>query len=314
MPRSRGRVRGFPVETFLRRLRPTPIPYTSWLTGPLHRNRERPDPPSKARRAGTRPPRLRPRGTRHPPAPEVSLGLCERRRAGFARLSGWQSVGNWVASGANFPVSLLPVGVTPTTSRRIATRSFAPKNGQKPKPSGRLAYMSSAHRTGHKPSPRRGIFFLWGAGAAPAMEAWWKPALSKARVSRSNIAGRKAVTIGFPHWPQTSWAVMSRFWWRKEAILRYWRPSRQRRRYRSCSRSAATRSSSDCAGANRTDLNRRHRCACSGSNCQLITRASPRTDEPLLKRDARRQVRQGRQRGRDVSRDRLGPRFSEHST
>jgi hypothetical protein len=169
MPRSRGRVRGFPVETFLRRLRPTPIPYTSWLTGTLHRNRERPDPPSKARRAGTRPPRLRPRGTRHPPAPEVSLGLCERRRAGFARLSGWQSVGNWVASGANFPVSLLPVGVTPTTSRRIATRSFAPKNGQKPKPSGRLAYMSSAHRTGHKPSPRRGIFFF---GALAQRRRW----------------------------------------------------------------------------------------------------------------------------------------------
>jgi len=36
MPRSRGRVRGFPVETFLRRLRPTPINYTGWLTGSLH--------------------------------------------------------------------------------------------------------------------------------------------------------------------------------------------------------------------------------------------------------------------------------------
>jgi hypothetical protein len=45
------------------------------------------------------------------------VALCERRRAGFARLSGWQPVGNWVASGANFPASLLPVGVIPTTSR-----------------------------------------------------------------------------------------------------------------------------------------------------------------------------------------------------
>jgi integrase-like protein len=43
--------------------------------------------------------------------------LCERRRAGFARLSGWQPVGNWVASAANFPASLLPAGVIPTTSR-----------------------------------------------------------------------------------------------------------------------------------------------------------------------------------------------------
>src|SRR5260221_12078433 len=31
------------------------------------------------------------------------VALCERRRAGFARLSGWQPVGNWVASAANFP-------------------------------------------------------------------------------------------------------------------------------------------------------------------------------------------------------------------
>src|SRR5712671_4131249 len=50
------------------------------------------------------------------------VALCERRRAGFARLSGWQPVGNWVVSAANFPASLLPVGVIPTTSRRIATR------------------------------------------------------------------------------------------------------------------------------------------------------------------------------------------------
>ena len=47
-----------------------------------------------------------------------ALGLCERRRAGFARLSDWQPVGNWVASAANFPASLLPVGVIPTTSRQ----------------------------------------------------------------------------------------------------------------------------------------------------------------------------------------------------
>jgi hypothetical protein len=44
----------------------------------------------------------------------------------------------------------------------------------------------------------------------------------------------------------------------------------------------------DCAVANRTDLNRRHRCACSGSNCQLTTRPRPRTDKRSLRRDARR--------------------------
>jgi hypothetical protein len=56
-----------------------------------------------------------------------ALGLCERRRAGFARLSGWQPVGNWVASAANFPASLLPVGVTPTTSRTIVGQTIFPE-------------------------------------------------------------------------------------------------------------------------------------------------------------------------------------------
>src|SRR5262249_48448103 len=55
------------------------------------------------------------------------VALCERRRAGFARLSGWQPVGNWVVSAANFPASLLPVGATPTTSRRIATHGLRRK-------------------------------------------------------------------------------------------------------------------------------------------------------------------------------------------
>ena len=59
---------------------------------------------------------------------QLRLGaLCERRRAGFARLSGWQPVGNWVASAANFPASLLPVGVTPTTSRTIVGQTIFPE-------------------------------------------------------------------------------------------------------------------------------------------------------------------------------------------
>src|SRR5438477_8497470 len=73
------------------------------------------------------------------------VALCERRRAGFARLSGWQPVGNWVASGANFAASLLPVGFNEQKNR---DPQFAPKNGQKPKPSGWPAYTSSAHRKG----------------------------------------------------------------------------------------------------------------------------------------------------------------------
>jgi hypothetical protein len=35
------------------------------------------------------------------------VALCERRRVGFARLSGWQPVGNWSASAGEF--SSIPV-------------------------------------------------------------------------------------------------------------------------------------------------------------------------------------------------------------
>ena len=70
----------------------------------------------------------------------------------------------------------------------------------------------------------------------------------------------------------------------------------------------------DCAVANRTDLNRRHGSTCSGSNCQLTAGASPRTDKRSLRRDARRQAGQARQRRRDVSHDRLGRCLSEYST
>ncbi len=66
---------------------------------------------------------MRPSSSRHVAARKQlpRVALCERRRAGFARLSGWQPVGNWVASAGNFPASLLPVGVIRTTSRRMAT-------------------------------------------------------------------------------------------------------------------------------------------------------------------------------------------------
>jgi hypothetical protein len=81
------------------------------------------------------------------------VALCERRRAGFARLSGWQPVGNWAASAANFPASLLPVDVTHRDAQ------FAPKNGQKPKPIGWPVYTSSAHSKGRNHPPRWGSFF-----------------------------------------------------------------------------------------------------------------------------------------------------------
>src|SRR5262249_33400375 len=85
------------------------------------------------------------------------------RRLGFR-------VGNSSAIGwhqrANFPASLLPVGVTPTTSRRIATRSLRRKMARKPSRAGGRRTRFS-HRKGQKPSPRRDSFFY--SDTAP----WW---------------------------------------------------------------------------------------------------------------------------------------------
>jgi len=81
-----------------------------------------------------------------PATASVSLRLCVANRrhrrvreAGLPCVSGDElvslgfRVGNSSAIGwhqrANFPASLLPVGVTPTTSRRNRDARFAPKNG-----------------------------------------------------------------------------------------------------------------------------------------------------------------------------------------
>ena len=88
------------------------------------------------------------------------VALCERRRAGFARLSGWQPVGNWVASAANFPASLLYVGVTPTTSRRIATRSLRRKMARSPSRAGGQRTRLQLTGKGRNHPPRRGSFFI----------------------------------------------------------------------------------------------------------------------------------------------------------
>jgi hypothetical protein len=55
------------------------------------------------------------------------VALCERRRAGFARLSGWQPVGNWVVSAGEF--SSIPVTRRryPDNEQRIATHSLRRK-------------------------------------------------------------------------------------------------------------------------------------------------------------------------------------------
>jgi hypothetical protein len=68
-----------------------------------------------------------------------------------------------------FQYPLLPVGVVPTTSRRIAS-----KNGQKPKPSGWPAYTSSAHRKGETILRGWVVFSAAPAGARGGSGLGWR--------------------------------------------------------------------------------------------------------------------------------------------
>ena len=86
---------------------------------------------------------------------QLRLALCERRRAGFARLSGWQAVGNWVASAGEF--SSIPVTRRryPDNEQRIATRSLRRKMARRPSRAGGRC-TRPCHRKGQKPSPAAG--------------------------------------------------------------------------------------------------------------------------------------------------------------
>ena len=131
-------------------------------------------------------------------------------RAGFARLSGWQPVGNWVASGANFPASLSPVGVTPTTNRDA---QFAPKNGQKPKPSvtrpitGRQRTISAAgvvfYRVlrGVRPPSTSEVGFGFGGSKAPRLQRRGQGSSTPSLYLTSGVAAslRAAVVFAWPH-------------------------------------------------------------------------------------------------------------------
>jgi len=78
-------------------------------------------------------------------------------------------VGNPSAIGrherVNFPASLLPVGATPTTSRRIATHGLRRKMARSRTEGMAVGHVFSSQE-GQKPSPRWGSFFC-RAGAAP---------------------------------------------------------------------------------------------------------------------------------------------------
>jgi hypothetical protein len=64
---------------------------------------------------------------------------------------------------------------------------------------------------------------------APRLGAFWRGLSEKAAMSRSNIAGQRASSIGFPRWQPTWFAAMPRSSPRHPAILRTWHfPSRYR--------------------------------------------------------------------------------------
>jgi hypothetical protein len=82
------------------------------------------------------------------------------------RLSGWQPVGNWVASGANFPASLLPAGVIPTTSRESRRTVCV---GKWPRSQ---AERDPAYRRTAETIPRGGGSFFATAADAPANQSF----------------------------------------------------------------------------------------------------------------------------------------------
>src|SRR5262249_25471737 len=88
------------------------------------------------------------------------VALCERRRAGFARLSGWQPIGNWVASAGEF--SSIPVtrrrypDKRAEESRRAVCAEKWPE-AQADRVAGVHVFSSTGRGRNHP--PRRGSFF-----------------------------------------------------------------------------------------------------------------------------------------------------------
>src|SRR5262249_32178947 len=83
----------------------------------------------------------------------VAVGLpCA---SGDELVSGWQPVGNWVASAANFPASLLPVGVTRQRAEESRRAVCAEKW-----PEAQADRIGSSTGRGRNHAPRRGGIFL----------------------------------------------------------------------------------------------------------------------------------------------------------
>src|SRR5262249_41277048 len=91
------------------------------------------------------------------------VALCERRRAGFARLSGWQPVGNWGYRGRIFQHPCYPQVLLRQRAEESPTRSLRRKmaRSQAEQVVGVRVFSS---QEGAETIPRSGVFFyrVWG--------------------------------------------------------------------------------------------------------------------------------------------------------
>ena len=121
----------------------------------------------------------------------VSSDLC-----GDELVSQGFRVGNPSAIGrhqrVNFPASLLPVGATPTTSRRIATRSLRRKIARSPSRSGGRTAPSSAPQEGAETIPGGGVFFCAQAPAPFPGPGWLQLGACN---TRSSLGVSNAFTV-----------------------------------------------------------------------------------------------------------------------
>jgi len=133
-------------------------------------------------------------------------------RAGFARLSGWQPIGNWVVSAANFPASQLPIGVTPTTSRESRRAVCAEKwpEAQAERDSayhrkaenhlrGGGSFLSSA--PGRAAPSTSEVGFGFGGSKAPRLQRRGQGSSTPSLYLTSGVAAslRAAVVFAWPH-------------------------------------------------------------------------------------------------------------------
>jgi hypothetical protein len=88
------------------------------------------------------------------------VALCERRRAGFARLSGWQPVGIWVVSAGEFSSIAVSRRRYPDNEQKNRDAQFVPEKW----PEAQAERVAGVHvfssQEGAETIPRDGVYFF----------------------------------------------------------------------------------------------------------------------------------------------------------